>query len=122
MNLIKAKIFIDQRSQVGVIAIALLISLAGCMSQTPVPVTYKYSTQQKMQAAHHWDILAQDVASQTQLTLTNAGRQGKPVYVDMVNSPYGEGFRDLLMTRLVNSGLNISMSRGAITIHSFDTN
>jgi len=107
MNLQKVKTLIYQRGLVSVIVITALITLAGCMTQTPVPVTYDYSTQQKMQAAHHWDILAQDVARETQKTLTHAGKQGEPVYVDFVNSPYGEGFRDFLMTGLVNSGLKI---------------
>ncbi len=109
MSLKKAKFFINQKDQVGVIVITVLITLAGCTphSQTPFPVTYKYSTQQKMQAAHHWDILAQDIAIQTQKTLTYAGKQDESVYVDFVNSPYGEGFRDFLMTGLVNRGLKI---------------
>ncbi len=107
MNPKKANFFIYQRIWIGVIFITLLTMLTGCMTQTPVPVTYQYSTQQKMQAAHHWDILAQDVAKQTQQTLTHAGRQGEPVYVDFINSPYGVGFHDFLKTRLVNSGLKI---------------
>ncbi|MDM8542112.1 hypothetical protein QUF75_05375 [Desulfococcaceae bacterium HSG7] len=107
MNLKKAKILFNERGRVSVMIITVLITLTGCMTQTPVPVTYKYSTQQKMQAAHHWDILAQDVTAQTLQTLTNAGRHGEPVYVEFVNSPYGEGFRDFLMTGLVNGGLNI---------------
>jgi len=107
MSLKKADFSINQRGLASVILITALITLAGCMTQTPVPVTYKYSTQQKMQAAHHWDILAKDVASQTQQTLVRAGRQGEPVYVEFVNSPYGQGFRDFLMTGLVNGGLNI---------------
>jgi len=107
MNLKEARLLIHPKGFPGVVVIAALITLSGCMTQTPVPVTYPYSTQQKMQAAHHWDILARDVAAQTQQTLTHVGRQGQPVYVDFVNSPYGEGFRDFLMTRLVNSGLII---------------
>jgi len=107
MNLEKLQNFTFPMAQLCLIVIILAFTLAGCMTQTPVPVTYKYSTQQKMQAAHHWDILAQDVASQTLQTMTSSGRQGEPVYMDFVNSPYGEGFRDFLMTRLVNGGLKI---------------
>lgn len=107
MSLTQRNKWLDPRIWIGFGCIVLLMALAGCMSQTPVPVTYPYSIQQKMQAAHHWDVLAHDVAEQTRQTLVHAGRAGEPVYVDFVNSPYGEGFRDFLMTRLVNSGLTI---------------
>ena len=48
------------------IPVILLFSISllalGC-SQTPVPASYPYGFQHKMQAAKHWQILAQDVSS-----------------------------------------------------------
>ena len=100
-----------------------LCFLAGCYSQTPKPVTYKYSKQQKMQAAHHWDILAEDVAEQIRLTLTQAGYLSQPVYVQPPcgapfgecapheEAPFGEGFYDLMLTHLVNKNINVAIQR-----------
>jgi len=85
----------------------------GC-SRIPQPVTYDFSEQQKMQAAHHWDVLANDVASQIHQVLLNQDSLYVPVYVRATcgseNTPcapgettqFNEGFRDLLVTRLVN--------------------
>ena len=33
------------------------------ISQVPVPNAFRLSTQQKMQAVHHWKLLAEDIAS-----------------------------------------------------------
>ena len=85
----------------------------GC-TRIPQPVTYDYTEQQKMQAAHHWDVLANDVANQIRETIQRHKYTGTPVFVRTTcgteNTPckpgettqFNEGFRDLLITQLVN--------------------
>ena len=38
--------------------------LISCRSQIPIATNYPYSEQQKMQAPHHWDVLAAEVVEQ----------------------------------------------------------
>ncbi len=96
---------------------AAWLFMFGCYTQTPRPAAYDYSTQQTMQAAYHWDILAEDVAREIKMNLAKRESLTQPVYVEPAcgaplspcqphgESPFGEGFRDLLMTHLVKQGL-----------------
>ena len=36
--------------------------ITGCTARIPEPTAYPYSQQMKIQAVHHWQILAKDVA------------------------------------------------------------
>lgn len=86
--------------------------LAGCSnlkSQVPIATTYEYSTQQKMQAAHHWDVLAEDVAKRLKDHLSTflIGNREITVVSDQ-STPFDKAFQQLLITQLVNQGLNIT--------------
>jgi len=107
----------------------ILLLTAGCYTQTPKPVSYEYSTQKKMQAAHHWDILAQDVVCQIKVILAKAGYINQPVYVKPAcgaslglcaphnESSFDEGFYDLLVSNLVNEGIQVSIEeKGALVV------
>ncbi len=103
-----------------VIIFALLLS--SC-SRIPQPASYAFSEQQKMQAAHHWDVLAADVANQINNQLIISDYVDRAVYVkttcgtDSVpcergqTTQFNEGFRDLLITRLVNYGVPTSSDK-----------
>ena len=90
---------------------AVLAALAGCatnQSQVPMAETYPYSTQQKMQAAHHWDVLAQDVAARVKNHITDEATLNRAISVkNTAAGPFHQGFTDLLITDMVNQGLNI---------------
>lgn len=93
----------------------LIFTICGC-AETPKPVTYNYSTQQKMQAAYHWDLLADNVAGEVIKQIKNSNRL---IYVEAgcgapdspcgihQESPFLQGFRDLLMARLIESGVAV---------------
>jgi hypothetical protein len=107
----------------GAIALA---SLAGCAPsnylQAPLATTYEHSTQQKMQAAHHWDVLAEDVASRLSTHFTTASVANRAIsVVPSENSPFEEGFEDLLITQMVNNGLDIRANGSGNLKLSFDT-
>ncbi len=95
-----------------------VLFMGGCFfTQTPRPVAYPDSTQYKLQAAQHWNILASDVAKQIKAGLSKMDSVTQPVYVEPAcgapqggcqpheESPFGQGFRDLLMTHLVKEGV-----------------
>jgi hypothetical protein len=89
--------------------------LAGCAfteptwRDVPQPTRFKTSDQQKLQAAHHWQLIADDFAQKLAATLSSQ-LGGRALYVPQ---PGGEqafvgGFRDLLITSLVNMGLPVA--------------
>ncbi len=103
-----------------------LLILAGC-SHRPVPVatSYPVTAQRKMQAIHHWDVLAGDVAKRLkktlQLTFPNAAV--KPSLLIEPNKEqekvaFGKAFHSLLTTKLVQQGLVVLTSNAD---HNKDT-
>ncbi|HKJ65779.1 MAG TPA: hypothetical protein VJ969_10270 [Desulfopila sp.] len=112
----------------AIVAIPLL--LLSC-SRIPEPIGYPHSTQEKMQAAHHWNVLARDMANSINNELIRSdfldtavfvketcGSDGEPC-PQQVTTVFDEGFRDLLITELVNFGIPTSASADseAITIN-----
>ncbi|CAM3832135.1 hypothetical protein VRRI112168_02235 [Vreelandella rituensis] len=101
----------------------LIVGLAGLMlsgcfyantSQVPIGVTYPYTEQQRMQAAHHWEVLARHEAA-------GILRNERVRFLDLhVPQPDGlhagaysggefdRGFRSLLTSELVSRGANLT--------------
>lgn len=107
------------------------ILLNGCLGRIPEPVDYEFSEQQKMQAAHHWDVLAMDVANRINNELLLNDYLETPVHIRQTcgdedtpckpfeTSTFDEAFRDLLITDLVNLGVPVkhNQSDDSITVH-----
>lgn len=97
------------------IVITALLLLANC-THRPIPLatSYPLTAQRKMQSAHHWDVLAENVANRLKKTITltfvNAPTP-PPIYLrvsdDQKESPFGKIFQRLLANQLVNKGLVI---------------
>lgn len=89
--------------------------LSGCFSistsQVPLATTYPLSNQQKMQAAHHWDVLAAHEARQV---LANPRVVGRALTVGSeTDSPtaFAEVFGSLLTSQLVSKGAYVRTTR-----------
>lgn len=106
---------------------AMLFS-AGCI-RIPQPVGYEYSKQQKMQAAHHWEVLANDIANQINRELIDRDYLVTPVYVRHTcglpdgcgpgeTFAFDEGFNDLLVSQLVRFGVptQAAMEEGGLVV------
>lgn len=99
----------------SVISLAVsAVLLQGCYSvhtaQAPVATTYPLTSQQKMQAAHHWQVLARH---QAELLASNGSLRLEPLHVDSSQSgasPFNEAFDSLLTSQLVSRGLNVKTS------------
>ncbi len=103
----------------AVLILFLVLLFSGC-TRIPQPASYAYSEQQKMQAAYHWDVLANDVANRINNQLVQSDLIDKSVFVKTTcgtdgipcergeTTQFNEGFRDLLITRLVNYGVPTS--------------
>jgi hypothetical protein len=113
----------------------LLVSmfLTSCTTQIPVATNYPYSEQQKMQAPHHWDVLAAEVVDQ--LNHCRKVSDGMPIYVvpkfnlsakedstfwtatkplaeadesdRLATIPFKRAYENYLITQLVNAGYNV---------------
>jgi hypothetical protein len=74
--------------------------------------TYPITFQKKMQAAHHWDVLTEDVANRLRDALIGSGEQGRSVslYVQQpkYDSDFGEAFHNLLITHLMERGFSMT--------------
>lgn len=102
---------------------AVLLLIGGCarppgycvpaapvVSQVPVPTGYPLSTQPKMQALHHWDVLADDVAAEIQQVLRSLFPE-RPIVLFVAASgvtSFEKAFQELLVTRLVKTGFLVS--------------
>lgn len=94
-----------------------LLLIGGCSSRIPEPIAYPYSQQQKMQASHHWQVLAGDLANRINNELIVTDNMSKNVSVKETcgneatpcdpteTSTFSEAFRDLLITDLVALGI-----------------
>ena len=113
-----------------VLSFMLLTMLSSC-GRIPEPIGYPYTTQEKMQAAHHWNVLAEDISNKINNELIRSdffetvvfvketcGDDSEPCSYDATTA-FNEGFRDLLITRLVDFGIPTSAApdREAITIN-----
>ena len=97
----------------------IIILVSGC-SRIPEPVGYEYSTQEKMQAVHHWNVLANHLSSRINNELIRSDFLNASVFVKETcgddktpcekgtTSEFNEGFRDLLITELVGFGIPVS--------------
>lgn len=97
-----------------IIAVSVGLLLAGC-AQVPKPATYKLSYQRKMQAAHHWDLLAQDVAERVATCQDPQNAGG--VFVQPATGVFGATLTSLVKTELVNRGVSLATApAGAATL------
>lgn len=89
--------------------------LAGVPSADSFPET----TLKKAKSAEHWNIIAGDVAVQTAGLRNRPELQGKALYVSPSgdNSDFSRGFQTMLISKLVNNGLNVATKpEGAIEV------
>lgn len=97
--------------------LALVPVLVGC-SQVPKPSAHVMSYQKKMQAAQHWQVLAQDVASQ--VNQDYASIAGSGIYVEPQSGVFGKAFTSLLKTELIQAGVPLSESAQNAVLLAFD--
>ncbi|MGP1680950.1 MAG: hypothetical protein ACTS8S_01305 [Giesbergeria sp.] len=112
------------------ISVAVLAGAAagmmGCASKAPIPLAenFELTVQPKVRSAGHWDLVSGDVVSQTLGTLEKAGiPAGSQVHVGLPPnaSPFDLAFRDFLITKFVQSGVNVQEAPGQtldVTYHA----
>jgi hypothetical protein len=95
----------------ALITLALMTLFGGCAStDIPLAESPPLYSQEKIQAADHWDNIANAVALRIQKTLEDRpDLVNRPVYVQPPNSrPFSRALYSLLTTRLVSKGMQVS--------------
>lgn len=93
-------------------------ALAGCANRAPIPLAenFELTTQPKVRSAGHWDLVSGDVVAQTLNSLDKVGvAPGTPMHVVLPGNPtsFEQGFRDFLITKLVQGGAHVQQNPGA---------
>ena len=88
-------------------------TLSSCGSQLPIATTFPSSTQRKMQAAQHWDVLASEVADRVEVAFVDRpDLAGRPIFVPQKGaSPFAAAFHELLISQLVFRGMQVSVAQ-----------
>ena len=105
------------------LALLMAALLAGGCSTLDVPRADNYSAtgQKKARAVHHWDVLADDVAGRIAGKISDWPPGEYPIYiVPATESSFNQGFRKLLITRLLDRGLYLSTEPTEVVL-TFDT-
>lgn len=101
--------------------IAIIATLTACTTATldvPRADNYPVSSQQKARAAHHWDVLAADVATRIAEKTQNRISTDQAIYVvPATDSAFDKGFRNLLITRLVEKGIPVAVRPGSLRLN-----
>ncbi len=84
----------------------VLVTLAACQSQLPIAQSYDLTYQRKMQAAYHWQVLAEDVSSQVIARIAGRGLPTR-IVIQPEGSPtaFSQALEDMLITQFVERGL-----------------
>lgn len=104
---------------------AISLVLSGCFytnaAQVPMAKTYPYSEQQRMQAAHHWQVLAEYEAKGI---LQQPHLRSTPLYlpeqIDHTSGEFARGYRSLLTSALVSGGAIVKHRPGGTATVDFD--
>lgn len=92
------------------LAVPVVAVMVGCASPLPVAQNFELSHQKVARAAHHWDVVADDVVGQTLRTISEKPQlQGRGVYVAPTrNTAFDAAFRSFMITHLVQRGATVS--------------
>lgn len=90
--------------------VILSLLAVGC-SQTPAPISRPYTTQDKLQAAEHWRIIAQDISTDISqmIKMTDLENyQNRHVQIlKRDGSPFSNALESFLVTDLTHLGLDV---------------
>jgi hypothetical protein len=93
--------------------LGLPLGVGACAPQVPIPEAFPPTLQEKVQSAHHWDVLAERVAVRLHDALGDRDSKGQPLVLH-INKPredtvFNRAFHELLTTQLMQQGFGISL-------------
>jgi hypothetical protein len=96
--------------------VALSLLGAGCAApDVPVPDRHAASGQKTLRAVHHWDVLADAVATRMADRIRDWPAGEYPIYVKSTDDTrFSQGFRKLLMNHLADRGIVVTTEATAV--------
>ncbi|MGB6101308.1 MAG: hypothetical protein WBG44_10575 [Comamonas sp.] len=105
--------FTTCRAPLACLLLAAAGWLAGCAALDSYPVT----GQKKVHAIHHWDVIAQDVATRVAERIASWPQGEHPIHVSAAEpSEFNEGFVKLLRVHLLDRGVALSVTPSAVEL------
>lgn len=98
--------------------LAALLLTSGCGTlDVPRADNYPATGQKKARAVHHWDVLADDVAARVAEKIAAWPVGEYPIHVTVTDgSTFNQGFRKLLIVRLLDRGVVLSTTPAAVEL------
>ena len=89
------------------ICLCLCLFSLGC-SEVPKPTSHNFTTQKKIQATSHWNVIAEDIGADIFNVIKQKNTSNPSIaFFPNNNSPFCRAFRSFLGTYFVNSGIDI---------------
>lgn len=100
------------------VLLAATLLAGGCGTlDVPRADNYPATGQKKARAVHHWDVLADDVAARVAEKIAAWPAGEYPIHVTVADgSPFNQGFRKLLIVRLLDRGVVLSTTPAAVEL------
>lgn len=103
----------------------IVFGAMGCANQVPVAENFSTTTQKKLRAPHHWDVIANDIVNETVNALKyNDAFNYRPVFVESgqtESTSFNRAFRNFIITGLVNNGISVTENPNQAIIVKYDT-
>lgn len=106
--------------------VSLVFLFSGCTSiikkpDAPIPESFPVSLQKHVQAAHHWSLIANDLADQVSRNLELGKLSGQPVFVNppVTQTDFNQAFNDFLIASLMQKGVKVSSVKHASTVLNY---
>lgn len=92
----------------AIVAASVICGCAAPYSEAPIPINYKHTQQNKIQAGEHWQIIANDLATSVAKNIDKS----KTVYVNHTvdKSDFNEAMHSMLLSSLVSQGIIVMKS------------
>lgn len=106
------------KSPLPALIVAGLVSGCTVFSESPLETHFPYSTQQKIQAAHHWDVIAQDVATRIN-DVGETNSRSLVVTTSHDHTPFNQAFHSMMLSHLVQKGHRVhdQAEHGDLSVH-----
>lgn len=103
------------------LSISMAMVLVGCASPAPVAENFPISYQKVARTAHHWEVVADDVAKTTTDAIARIPQlQGRPIHVAKPEATaFNKAFRDYMITHLVRDGASVSVCQESASARGF---
>lgn len=100
-----------------------VVLITGCATKIPQAKNFPPSTQKKLMAAQHWNLVAKDAVTRTRQALTKSGfSNDTPLYIlENQNTVFDHAFRKYMIANFIEAGAVVSTKKeGALEI-GYDT-